>query len=71
MKKPRAFDPTKPVGCAYIAGDPHVVRRHEDPFCGKAREPGSAYCLEHHEICWRPAPKRITVVSSETGRVFR
>jgi hypothetical protein len=72
MKKPRAFDPTAPQGCSYIAGDPGVIRRGEDPFCGKEREKGSVYCAEHKGKCWQPPKKtREPVVSIETGRVFR
>lgn len=72
MTKLRAFDPAAPQGCSYIAGDPGVIRRGVDPFCGKKRKRGSVYCDEHHAGCWKPAPKRGgSVVSTETGRVFR
>lgn len=46
-------------GCQFIAGDPlELLRRKIDPHCGKPRKEGSAYCREHHRVCWAKAKSR-------------
>lgn len=40
-------------GCQFIAGDPLLeLAAKRDPHCGKTRRDGSAYCEEHHAVCW-------------------
>src|SRR5690348_2228076 len=61
------------TGCKFIAGDPHgCFARGENPFCGKPPLRGSAYCAEHHPICYTLAtPTRIAEIDRVADRAVR
>lgn len=46
-------------GCRYIEGDPIPTegQSHDDLYCNAPKKPGSAYCDEHHKLCWVPHTK--------------
>lgn len=35
-----------------------VIRKKVHLFCGRPREKGSPYCLDHHRVCFVPVPPR-------------
>jgi hypothetical protein len=63
------------TACAYIAGDDHLERMRAGAdlsaiTCGKPAIDGSAYCVDHHQVCWvKPKGSRSfgSIVSRAAG----